>query len=155
MEESPKKMRFSLQKPSSNPDQVPLFSSKPNRPSSPTNYSSDQLMIMTSSHQIKSDKHNNHVGDLVMMREQKDQCSGGDRMKRHREEVAGRVVVPDRWGKEELMKDWIDYSSFDKVLVPSGVRSAREALVMEAPRRQATGSSSPASQRLRMERRCY
>ena len=136
-------MRFSQiasQKPSSNPDQVPVFSSKPNRPSSPTN-SSDT-----------SYQHHHHE-DVQIMREQKDQCSGRDRLKRHREEVAGRVVVPDRWGKEELMKDWVDYSSFDKLLAPNGIRSAREALVMEARRRQA-GSPTTAPQRLRIESRC-
>ncbi|GMN60223.1 hypothetical protein TIFTF001_029330 [Ficus carica] len=146
MEDSPKKMRFShiaCQKPSSNPDQVPGFSCKPNIPSSPTN-SSD-----TSYHH----HHHHHHEDVQIMREQKDQCSGRDRLKRHREEVADRVVVPDRWGKEELMKDWIDYSSFDKLLAPNGIRSAREALVMEARRRQA-GSPTTAPQRLRIESRC-
>lgn len=131
--------QIASQKPSSNPDQVPVFSCKPNRPGSPTN-SSD-----TSYH--------HHHEDVQIMREQKDQCSGRDRLKRHSEEVAGRVVVPDRWGKEELMKDWIDYSSFDKLLAPNGIRSAREALVMEAPDRQA-GSPTTAPQRLRIESRC-
>lgn len=67
--------------------------------------------------------------------------NGRDRLKRHREEVAGKVMIPEMWGQESLLKDWIDYSSFDKLLAPSGLASAREALVAS-------------SQRLRIESRC-
>ncbi|XWS52881.1 hypothetical protein CRYUN_Cryun11dG0110600 [Craigia yunnanensis] len=72
--------------------------------------------------------------------------SGRERLKRHREEVSGRVLIPDKWGKEELLRDWIDYSSFDSLLAPSGLASARKALMTEGRR---TGS-----QRLRIERMC-
>ncbi|KAJ4846749.1 hypothetical protein Tsubulata_010234 [Turnera subulata] len=65
-----------------------------------------------------------------------------ERMKRHREEVAGRVVIPETWGQEKLLGDWMDYSSFDKLLAPSGIASAREALVAEG-RRSRTGSHRP------------
>ena len=82
---------------------------------------------------------NDQVGAL-----QKD--SGRERLKRHREEVAGRVLIPDKWGKEELLKDWIDYSSFDSLLAPNGLASARKALIVEGRR---TGS-----QRLRIESMC-
>ncbi|XVF69179.1 hypothetical protein PTKIN_Ptkin11bG0059700 [Pterospermum kingtungense] len=68
--------------------------------------------------------------------------AGRERLKRHREEVAGRVMIPDKWGKEELLKDWIDYSSFDSLLAPNGLASARKALMAEGRR---TGS-----QRLRI-----
>ncbi|GLT63872.1 hypothetical protein SLA2020_364040 [Shorea laevis] len=60
--------------------------------------------------------------------------SGRERLKRHREEVAGRVPIPDKWGKEELLKDWIDYSSFDALLAPKGLELAREALMAEGRR---------------------
>lgn len=63
-----------------------------------------------------------------------DKDSGRERLKRHREEVAGRVLVPDKWGKEELLKDWMDYSSFDSLLAPTGLASARKALMTEGRR---------------------
>lgn len=69
-----------------------------------------------------------------------------ERLKRHRIEVAGRVWIPDIWGQEDLLKDWIDCSAFDACLVPKGIMSAREALVEEG--RRAT------SGRLRIENRC-
>ncbi|XVF05177.1 hypothetical protein REPUB_Repub05bG0149200 [Reevesia pubescens] len=72
--------------------------------------------------------------------------SGRERLKRHREEVAGRVLIPDKWGKEELLKDWIDYSSFDSLLAPNGLALARKALMGDGRR---TGS-----QRLRIESMC-
>ncbi|KAK6247370.1 hypothetical protein QUC31_018935 [Theobroma cacao] len=72
--------------------------------------------------------------------------SGRERLKRHREEVAGRVLIPDKWGKEELLKDWIDYPSFDSLLAPNGLASARKALMMEGRRN--------GSQRLRIQSMC-
>ncbi|KAJ1379816.1 protein BIC1-like [Sesbania bispinosa] len=39
--------------------------------------------------------------------------SGRERLKRHRIEVAGRVWIPEIWGQEELLKDWIDSRTFD------------------------------------------
>lgn len=72
--------------------------------------------------------------------------TGRERLKRHREEVAGRVLIPDKWGKEELLKDWMDYSSFDSLLAPNGLASARKALMAEGRR---TGS-----QRLRIGSMC-
>ncbi|PSS15932.1 Zinc finger E-box-binding homeobox like [Actinidia chinensis var. chinensis] len=57
--------------------------------------------------------------------------SGRERLKRHRIEVAGRVWVPDMWGQEGLLKDWIDCTAFDAALVRNNIMSAREALVQE------------------------
>ncbi|XP_010507411.1 PREDICTED: uncharacterized protein LOC104784032, partial [Camelina sativa] len=65
--------------------------------------------------------------------------SGRERLKKHRKEIAGRVWIPEIWGQEELLKDWIDCSTFDTCLVPAGISSARAALVEEA-RRAATAS---------------
>ncbi|KAL9686864.1 hypothetical protein QQ045_031257 [Rhodiola kirilowii] len=62
---------------------------------------------------------------------------GRERLKRHRVEVAGRVWIPDIWGQEDLLKEWIDCSVFDESLAPKGIISAREALVQEG--RRATG----------------
>ncbi|KAK9291290.1 hypothetical protein L1049_009479 [Liquidambar formosana] len=57
--------------------------------------------------------------------------NGRERLKRHQVEVAGQVWIPDIWGQEELLKDWIDCSAFDSSLVPNGIMSARAALVQE------------------------
>ncbi|KAL4376242.1 hypothetical protein GQ457_02G023810 [Hibiscus cannabinus] len=51
-----------------------------------------------------------------------------------REEDNGRVWIPEIWGQEELLKDWIDCSAFDQSLVPPGIMSARAALVEEGRR---------------------
>ncbi|XP_042487099.1 uncharacterized protein LOC122067336 [Macadamia integrifolia] len=59
--------------------------------------------------------------------------SGRERLKRHHKEVAGRVWIPEKWGKEELLKDWIDCSAFNASLVPTGIMSARAALIQEGP----------------------
>lgn len=72
--------------------------------------------------------------------------NGHERLKRHRVEVAGRVWIPDIWGQEELLNDWIDCSAFDASLVPAGIMSARAALVDEGGRANSSG--------LRIENRC-
>ncbi|WJX84816.1 hypothetical protein P8452_67346 [Trifolium repens] len=54
-----------------------------------------------------------------------------ERLKRHRVEVAGRVWIPEIWGQEDLLKDWIDCTAFDAPLVPSKITMARAALVEE------------------------
>ncbi|KAI4368706.1 hypothetical protein MLD38_017233 [Melastoma candidum] len=76
-------------------------------------------------------------------------ASGRERLKRHREEVAGRVAVPDNWGHEGFLVDWLDCKAFDALLAPKGIDSAREALVAEGRRARAV-----ASRRLRIEGRC-
>ncbi|KAJ0255257.1 Protein BIC1 [Hirschfeldia incana] len=65
--------------------------------------------------------------------------TGREKLKKHRREIAGRVWVPELWGQEELLKGWIDCSTFDTCLVPAGISSARAALVEEA-RRAASAS---------------
>ncbi|KAJ1381180.1 hypothetical protein SESBI_45395 [Sesbania bispinosa] len=72
--------------------------------------------------------------------------NGRERLKRHRVEVAGRVWIPDIWGQEELLKDWIDCTAFDAPLVPSKITMARAALVEEGRRVNAAD--------LRIENRC-
>ncbi|XP_048136799.1 protein BIC2-like [Rhodamnia argentea] len=97
-------------------------------------------------------EHNAHIGEAKdgLARPQPDNaCSGRERLKRHRGEVAGRVPIPDLWGQEIFLKDWMDYSAFDAFLAPKGVASAREVLMAEGRRRQATSN-----QRLKIEGRC-
>ncbi|KAJ6986159.1 hypothetical protein NC653_023921 [Populus alba x Populus x berolinensis] len=40
-------------------------------------------------------------------------------------------MIPDTWGQENSLKDWIDCSAFDELLAPTGISSARESLVAE------------------------
>ncbi|EYU35484.1 hypothetical protein ABFS82_10G053000 [Erythranthe guttata] len=61
-------------------------------------------------------------------------AAGRERLKRHRVEVAGRVWIPDMWGQENFLKDWIDCTAFDASLVNSSITSARDSLVEEARR---------------------
>ncbi|KAK9126384.1 hypothetical protein Scep_015230 [Stephania cephalantha] len=49
---------------------------------------------------------------------------------------AGRVRIPEMWGHEGLLKEWIDCSAFNASLAPPGLMSARAALVDEARRDQ-------------------
>ncbi|GAA0145564.1 hypothetical protein LIER_05734 [Lithospermum erythrorhizon] len=60
---------------------------------------------------------------------------GGQRVKKYWAELSStRVFIPERWNQEELLMDWIDYSSFDSLLAPKGIDSARKALIAEAQR---------------------
>ncbi|KAI3851973.1 hypothetical protein MKW98_019972 [Papaver atlanticum] len=68
-----------------------------------------------------------------------DEDSGREKLKRHRVEVAGRVWIPDSWGQEKLMKDWIDCSAFNASLVPAGLLSARQALIEDRRRANSIG----------------
>ncbi|KAL6652846.1 hypothetical protein ACP70R_011771 [Stipagrostis hirtigluma subsp. patula] len=79
-----------------------------------------------------------------------DEESAQERLKRHRREMAGRVWVPEKWGQEKLLKDWVDCAVFDRPLVPAGLLTARRALVAECCTRRpdrtttaAAGGSSP------------
>ncbi|XP_039039771.1 protein BIC1-like [Hibiscus syriacus] len=55
------------------------------------------------------------------------------------EDDNGRVWIPEIWGQEELLKDWIHCSGFDDSLVPRGIMSARTALVEEGRRANING----------------
>lgn len=65
--------------------------------------------------------------------------SGREKLKRRRVEVAGRVWIPEMWGQEKLLKDWIDCSVLDAPFVPSRIMTARAALVEEGRRASAGG----------------
>lgn len=66
--------------------------------------------------------------------------SGRERLKRHRGEVAGRVWIPEMWGQETFLKDWIDSTVFDAAVRSGGIMSARVAL-MEERRRTAAAAA--------------
>lgn len=72
--------------------------------------------------------------------------SARERLKRHRTEMAGRVRIPDMWGQERLLKDWVDCAVFDRPLAATaGLLTARDALVAEcaSARRPAVVSHGP------------
>nr|GEY25192.1 protein BIC1-like [Tanacetum cinerariifolium] len=57
--------------------------------------------------------------------------SGRERLKRHRVEMSGHVWIPETWGQEDLLKNWIDSTVFDSSLEKSNIMSARDALIQE------------------------
>ena len=73
-------------------------------------------------------------GDLQANAKPVEEEGGRERLKRHRVAMAGRVWIPDTWGQEKLLKEWIDCAAIDRSLVPAGLMSAREALVEECRR---------------------
>ncbi|XP_010514778.2 PREDICTED: uncharacterized protein LOC104790697 [Camelina sativa] len=78
--------------------------------------------------------------------------SGRERLKRHRDEVAGKVPIPDSWGKEGLLMGWMDFSAFDAAFTSSQIVSARAALMADAGDDAGARGSRP--QRLRVESSC-
>ncbi|OIW11356.1 hypothetical protein TanjilG_19612 [Lupinus angustifolius] len=65
-----------------------------------------------------------------------------ERLKKHRVEVAGRVWIPEIWGQENFLMDWIDCTTaFHVHLVPSKITTAQEALVEEGKKVNASGLS--------------
>ncbi|KAL7133573.1 hypothetical protein ABFS83_12G149800 [Erythranthe nasuta] len=64
--------------------------------------------------------------------------SGRERLRKHRVEVAGRVWIPEMWGQEAFLKDWIDSTVFDSKLANSSIMSARVSLVEEGRRPNST-----------------
>ncbi|MQM22337.1 hypothetical protein Taro_055388 [Colocasia esculenta] len=78
--------------------------------------------------------------------EEGEEYCGRERLKRHRVAMAGQVWIPESWGQEKLLKDWIDCAAIDRSLVPTGLLSAREALVEECRRTN--------SGRFRLENQC-
>lgn len=78
--------------------------------------------------------------------------SGRERLKRHREEVAGKVPIPESWDKEGLLVGWMDFSTFDASFTSSQIVSARAALMADAG--DDPGARESRAQRLRVESSC-
>ncbi|KAL5578656.1 hypothetical protein UlMin_011098 [Ulmus minor] len=103
--ESPNKMTFQFSNTKQPPNtNFPAFSFKTNKTKEPSD----------SAHGLQSSPTNKDAHDGLDrdQKEQKENC-GREILKRHKEEVADCVTIPHSWGKEELLKDWMDYSSFD------------------------------------------
>ncbi|CAD6250806.1 unnamed protein product [Miscanthus lutarioriparius] len=68
--------------------------------------------------------------------------SARERLKRHRTEMAGRVRIPEMWGQERLLKDWVDCAVFDRPLAATtGLLTARDALVAECATARRPGTA--------------
>jgi hypothetical protein len=82
--------------------------------------------------------------------------SARERLKRHRTEMAGRVRIPDMWGQERLLSDWVDCAVFDRPLAATrGLLTARDALVAECAAARRTPHGHGATSRpLRVHNGC-
>ncbi|XP_014497556.1 protein BIC1 [Vigna radiata var. radiata] len=61
--------------------------------------------------------------------------TGREKLKRLREEVMmmEKVNIPEDWGQEQKLNDWVDYTMFNAFLAPhSLIVSARDALIANA-----------------------
>ncbi|RLN07129.1 uncharacterized protein C2845_PM11G06580 [Panicum miliaceum] len=95
-------------------------------------------------------------GEPVARRPAAAEESARERLKRHRTEMAGRVRIPDMWGQERLLKDWVDCAVFDRPLAATtGLLTARDALVAEcAAARRPAVAHGPAGRTLRVQNGC-
>ncbi|KAL5208094.1 hypothetical protein ABZP36_032529 [Zizania latifolia] len=81
--------------------------------------------------------------------------SARERLKRHRTEMAGRVRIPDMWGQERLLKDWVDCAVFDRPLAATrGLLTARDALVAECAAARRPPQYSSTGRPLRVQNGC-
>ncbi|XP_024633300.1 protein BIC1 [Medicago truncatula] len=62
-----------------------------------------------------------------------EEITGRERLKRHREEMKGKVKVPENWEKEQKLKEWVDYTTFDALIfAPHAlIVTARDALIAD------------------------
>lgn len=61
--------------------------------------------------------------------------TGLPRLQVYRSAMAGKVIIPDTWGWEQYLQDWVSYGEVEDALRPAGLISARNALVSESQRR--------------------
>ncbi|CAL5057913.1 unnamed protein product [Urochloa decumbens] len=101
------------------------------------------------------------VAEPVVPRRPAAEESARERLKRHRTEMAGRVRIPDMWGQERLLKDWVDCAVFDRPLAATaGLLTARDALVAECAAARArrpavvVGPHAAAPRPLRVQNGC-
>lgn len=114
----------------------------------PKSIPSSSSSVIPSSTSVEIHKDDNKVEGVVV--------GGRERLKRHREEIAGHVRIPEKWGHEKMMKNWIHgFSSTtfhgddeDAFMAPPHtiILAARDALVAD--------SRKARSQRLRIHTTC-
>ncbi|MCO5549980.1 hypothetical protein L7F22_003457 [Adiantum nelumboides] len=73
-----------------------------------------------------------------------DRC-GRARLQHHWIQVGGKVMIPDTWGLERHLQEWVNFGLVEDAFRPSGLMSARSALVADCQRRSRAGSI-PSSQ---------
>ncbi|MCO5585678.1 hypothetical protein L7F22_054752 [Adiantum nelumboides] len=60
---------------------------------------------------------------------------GRQRLQLHCLQVSGKVTIPDKWGCEQQLQEWVSYGIVEDALRPAGLMSARTALVSECQHR--------------------
>ncbi|KAM3367320.1 hypothetical protein ACQJBY_016121 [Aegilops geniculata] len=104
---------------------------------------------------MSTSKEKREAGKLLQPADKEEEGeTARERLKRHRREMAGRVWVPEMWGQEKLLKDWMDCSAFDRPLVPAGLLTARRALVAESCARRPAPAPPASSSPLRVQDGC-
>ncbi|XP_045805232.1 protein BIC2 [Trifolium pratense] len=79
----------------------------------------------------KEEEYNENVVELET--KVVEEITGRERLKRHREEMKGKVKVPENWEKEKKLKEWVDYTKFDALIfAPHAlIVTARDALIAD------------------------
>lgn len=73
--------------------------------------------------------HSENIGKVDGVEE----ITGRERLKRLREEVTmEKVNIPENWGQEPKLKDWMDYTMFDAFFPHTLIVTARDALIANA-----------------------
>lgn len=88
----------------------------------------------TNEYQCKSPNKEGHSDENggVESETRVEEITGNKRMKRHREEVKGKVKVPENWKQEQMLKEWVDYTTFDALFAPHRIIvNARDALIAD------------------------
>ncbi|XP_051217074.1 protein BIC1 [Lolium perenne] len=105
----------------------------------------------------KNNKNKKSAGELSRRPAAAAEESARERLKRHRTEMVGRVRIPDMWGQERLLNDWVvDCAVFDRPLAATrGLLTARDALVAECAAARRTPHGHAATTRpLRVQNGC-
>ncbi|KAI5070803.1 hypothetical protein GOP47_0015146, partial [Adiantum capillus-veneris] len=67
---------------------------------------------------------------------------GRARLQHHWVQVGGKVMIPDNWGLERHLQEWVSFGLLEDAYRPAGLMSARSALVADCQRRSRGGMSS-------------
>ncbi|XP_010535696.1 PREDICTED: uncharacterized protein LOC104810919 [Tarenaya hassleriana] len=131
------------------------FSCQPNRPTKPT-FTKTCSPEESENATVRRNPASSEKPNKEESSDQETALSGRERLKRHREEIAGKVSIPEKWGKEGLLKNWMDFSVFDSAFTSNQVFSARASLMADSTAAGAAGAAGRgvSRQRLRIESSC-
>ncbi|KAH7421318.1 hypothetical protein KP509_13G050600 [Ceratopteris richardii] len=62
---------------------------------------------------------------------------GRKRLQLHRLQVSGKVVIPESWGREKFLQEWVAFGAVEDALRPAGLMAARAELMSTCQRRGA------------------